>query len=63
MARGVFIATGYGGNGLTWGTLAGMMAVDAARAARSPWQELFDPWRSRVRRETWERQAVEREAS
>ncbi len=63
VARGVFIATGYGGNGLTWGTLAGMMAVDAARAARSPWQELFDPWRSRVRRETWERQAVEREAS
>jgi len=63
VARGVFIATGFGGNGLTWGTLAGMMAVDAARAARSPWQELFDPWRSRVINGPWTAQGVEREAS
>jgi glycine/D-amino acid oxidase-like deaminating enzyme len=43
---GVFVATGFGGNGLTFGTLAGMMAVDAARGSRSPWSDLFDPRRS-----------------
>jgi glycine/D-amino acid oxidase-like deaminating enzyme len=63
VARGVFMATGFGGNGLTYGTLAGMMAVDAARAARSPWQELFDPWRSRLVTDRWSGHTAEREAS
>jgi len=42
---GVFVATGFGGNGMTFGTLAGMMAVDAARGSRGPWSDLFDPRR------------------
>lgn len=37
-----FAATGFGDNGLTFGTLAGMMATDAALGRRSPWQSLFD---------------------
>jgi glycine/D-amino acid oxidase-like deaminating enzyme/nitrite reductase/ring-hydroxylating ferredoxin subunit len=36
-----FVATGYGGNGLTFGTLAGMMACDWALGRENPWQELF----------------------
>jgi glycine/D-amino acid oxidase-like deaminating enzyme len=46
VTRGVFVATGFGGNGMTYGTLAGMMAVDAARGARGPWSDLFDPRRA-----------------
>lgn len=60
---GVFIATGFGGNGMTYGTLAGMMAVDAARGAHSPWADLFDPRRSMVLAGPWTRELASREAS
>jgi glycine/D-amino acid oxidase-like deaminating enzyme/nitrite reductase/ring-hydroxylating ferredoxin subunit len=38
---GQFLATGFAGNGMTFGTLAGMMACDAATATKNPWQNLF----------------------
>jgi glycine/D-amino acid oxidase-like deaminating enzyme len=60
---GIFIATGFGGNGMTYGTLAGMMAVDAARGARSPWSHLFDPRRAMVASGPWNRELANREAS
>jgi len=41
----VFVATGYGGNGMTQGTLAGMILADEVRGARSPFRELFDATR------------------
>lgn len=40
-APGQFSATGYGGNGLTFGTLAGMMAADWVAGIASPWAGLF----------------------
>ena len=40
-----FIATGFAGNGMTFGTLAGVMAVDAFLQRDNPWKELFDPHR------------------
>lgn len=43
-----FIATGYSGNGMTFGTLAGMMACDAALGRKNPWKELFDPHRKKI---------------
>lgn len=48
VAERQFIATGYAGNGLTFGTLAGMMARDAVLDERNPWQEIFDPGRKKV---------------
>ncbi len=36
-----FVATGFSGNGLTFGTVAAMMACDAALGRRNPWRELF----------------------
>jgi glycine/D-amino acid oxidase-like deaminating enzyme/nitrite reductase/ring-hydroxylating ferredoxin subunit len=36
-----FVATGFGGNGMTFGTLGAMMAVDAFRKRKNPWAELF----------------------
>jgi len=40
-----FIATGYAGNGLTFGTMAGIMIRDAITGVDNPWRELFDPHR------------------
>ena len=40
-----FVATGYSGNGLTFGTLAGMMLRDAVVGLSNPWKKLFDPHR------------------
>lgn len=37
-----FVATAFAGNGMTFGTLAGMMACDAALGRKNPWQVLFD---------------------
>ncbi|WP_170156805.1 FAD-dependent oxidoreductase [Roseimicrobium gellanilyticum] len=42
---GQFLATGFSGNGLTFGTLAAMMASDYASGKKNPWTELFDPHR------------------
>jgi glycine/D-amino acid oxidase-like deaminating enzyme/nitrite reductase/ring-hydroxylating ferredoxin subunit len=49
-----FAATGYAGNGMTFGTLAGLMARDAALGRRNPWNELFDPGRTKIRGGTWD---------
>ena len=40
-----FIATGFAGNGMTYGTLAAMMAADAVAGRSNPWRDLFDPGR------------------
>jgi len=49
-----FAATGYSGNGMTFGTLAAMMASDAILGRRNPWSDLFDPARKVVRGGTWD---------
>ncbi len=49
-----FAATGYAGNGMTFGTLAGMMARDAALGLKNPWKELFDVGRTKVRGGAWD---------
>ncbi|HEY5895053.1 MAG TPA: FAD-dependent oxidoreductase [Chthoniobacterales bacterium] len=36
-----FIATGFAGNGMTFGTLAGMMACDVVNGVKNPWRDLF----------------------
>jgi glycine/D-amino acid oxidase-like deaminating enzyme/nitrite reductase/ring-hydroxylating ferredoxin subunit len=49
-----FVATGFSGNGMTFGTLAGMMARDAALGRLNPWRELFDVNRKKLRGGTWD---------
>lgn len=48
-----FAATGYAGNGMTFGTLAGMMARDAVLGRRNPWDGLFDTGRTKVKGGVW----------
>lgn len=40
-APGQFIASGYSGTGITWGTLAAMMFHDHANGIRNPWADLL----------------------
>jgi len=37
-----FAATGFAGNGMTFGTLGAMMAVDQLLGRKNPWGDLFD---------------------
>jgi len=48
-----FVATGFAGNGMTFGTLGGMMAADAALGRKNPWQDLFDVNRKKLSA-TWD---------
>ena len=43
-----FIATGFSGNGMTFGTLGAMMALDAITGRTNPWVKIFDPSRTTV---------------
>jgi len=49
-----YSATGYAGNGLTFGTLAGLMISDAILGRSNPWTELFDPGRKALTRGLWD---------
>lgn len=49
-----FAATGYSGNGMTFGTLAAMMATDYVLGRKNPWTELFEPSRKKLRGALWD---------
>ena len=49
-----YSATGYAGNGLTFGTVAGLIISDAILARSNPWAELFDPGRKALTRGLWD---------
>ena len=44
-----FAATGFSGNGMTFGTLAGIMATDYVLGRKNPWTDLFNPHRKTLR--------------
>jgi glycine/D-amino acid oxidase-like deaminating enzyme/nitrite reductase/ring-hydroxylating ferredoxin subunit len=48
-----FTATGFAGNGMTFGTLGAMMATDAVLRKKNPWQDLFEVHRAKLRGGTW----------
>jgi glycine/D-amino acid oxidase-like deaminating enzyme/nitrite reductase/ring-hydroxylating ferredoxin subunit len=49
-----YAATGFAGNGLTFGTLAAMMISDALQERQNPWSGLLDPRRTVLRHGLWE---------
>ena len=49
-----FVATGFAGNGMTFGTLGAMMARDHIVGRRNPWQDLFSAHRKKLRGGTWD---------
>jgi Rieske Fe-S protein len=48
-----FAATGFSGNGMTFGTLGAIMAVDAYLQRKNPWTRLFDVNRKKLLGGTW----------
>jgi glycine/D-amino acid oxidase-like deaminating enzyme/nitrite reductase/ring-hydroxylating ferredoxin subunit len=44
-----FAGTGYSGNGMTFGTLAGIMACDGVLGRGNPWTDLFDVDRKKIK--------------
>lgn len=48
-----FIATGYCGNGITFGTVAAIMARDWATERTNPWTDLFAVDRKKIKGATW----------
>jgi Rieske Fe-S protein len=43
--RNVFIATGDSGNGMTHGTIAGILITDLIMDRKNPWESLYEPSR------------------
>jgi Rieske Fe-S protein len=48
-----FVATGYCGNGITFGTVAAIMARDWATGRKNPWSDLFAVDRKKLKGATW----------
>jgi glycine/D-amino acid oxidase-like deaminating enzyme/nitrite reductase/ring-hydroxylating ferredoxin subunit len=48
-----FIATGFCGNGITFGTVAAMMARDWATGSKNPWAKLFAVTRKKLKGAAW----------
>jgi glycine/D-amino acid oxidase-like deaminating enzyme/nitrite reductase/ring-hydroxylating ferredoxin subunit len=44
-AKNVFIATGDSGNGMTHGTIAGLLLTDLILQRKNPWEQIYDPAR------------------
>lgn len=49
-----YVATGFAGNGMTFGTLAGMIISDGIMGRGNPWTELFDANRTAIGRGMWD---------
>lgn len=49
-----FAASGFSGNGMTFGTLGAMMAVDAFVGNKNPWSGLFDVDRKSLKGGAWD---------
>lgn len=50
---GAFLATGFSGNGMTYGTLAAKMFAQFAVGSRIPWKDLYDPLRKPKAHQLW----------
>ena len=54
VSPGQFIATGFSGNGMTFGTLSAIMALDWATDKQNPWRDLFAPERKKLKGSAWD---------
>ncbi|HEY4256832.1 MAG TPA: FAD-dependent oxidoreductase [Candidatus Udaeobacter sp.] len=52
-AEGQFIATGFCGNGMTFATVAAMMARDWIAGRKNPWADLFAVDRKKIKGAAW----------
>jgi glycine/D-amino acid oxidase-like deaminating enzyme/nitrite reductase/ring-hydroxylating ferredoxin subunit len=43
--KNIYIATGFSGNGMTYGTIAGMLLSDMVLGKKNAWEEIYNPSR------------------
>jgi glycine/D-amino acid oxidase-like deaminating enzyme/nitrite reductase/ring-hydroxylating ferredoxin subunit len=43
--KSIFIATGFSGTGMTYGTISGMLLTDLIQGRKNEWAEIYDPSR------------------
>ena len=43
--KNVYIATGFSGNGMTYGAISALLLADVIAGVENPWRELYDPTR------------------
>jgi len=51
-AANVYMASGDSGQGMTHGTIAGILLTDLVQGRQNPWETLYDPTRAHVQRST-----------
>jgi glycine/D-amino acid oxidase-like deaminating enzyme/nitrite reductase/ring-hydroxylating ferredoxin subunit len=49
-----YVATGYAGNGMTFGTLSAMMFADHVSGEKNPWADLYDTGRTKIKGGLWD---------
>jgi glycine/D-amino acid oxidase-like deaminating enzyme/nitrite reductase/ring-hydroxylating ferredoxin subunit len=49
-----FVATGFAGHGMTFGTVSAMMFADYVTGQQNPWAGLFDPGRTKIKGGLWD---------
>lgn len=49
-----FAATGYSGNGMTFGTVSAMMLLDYIQCRKNPWSDIFQVDRKKILGSAWE---------
>jgi glycine/D-amino acid oxidase-like deaminating enzyme/nitrite reductase/ring-hydroxylating ferredoxin subunit len=49
-----YVATGFAGNGMTFGTLSAIMFADHVTGQTNPWAGLFDPGRTNIKGGLWD---------
>lgn len=47
-SNNIYVATGYSGNGMTFGTIGGMLLSDLILGRENPWSKLYDPNRANL---------------
>ena len=50
----MYTATGFGGNGMTFGTLGAMIIAAGILGRKNPWAELFAPARTAILHGAWD---------
>ena len=56
----IFVATGDSGNGMTHGTIAGLLITDLVMGHDNPWAKLYDPARKSLRAlKTWAKEVAQ----
>ena len=45
----VYIATGFSGNGITYGAISGMLLADLVNGKENPWEKLYNPSRMNLK--------------